>query len=83
MFPTSGGRFDENEDRGLIESVGDYISEGRLQVCCIDSFNDESWGNTEIAPAERIRAHERYDNYLAKEMLPMVAARAGRNPERA
>ncbi len=79
MFPTSGGRYTENEDRELVATLGDYITEGRLQVCCIDSFNDETWGNTSISPVERIQGHDRYDRYLSSELFPMVATRAGRD----
>ncbi len=78
MFPTSGGRFWENEERGLVASVADYVAEGRLQVCCIDAFNDESWNNLSVAPAERVRRHDLFDRYLATEMVPMIGARAGR-----
>jgi esterase/lipase superfamily enzyme len=78
MFPTSGGRYYENEDRGLVQSLGDYVAEGRLQVCCIDAFNDETWNNLGIPPSERIARHDTFDRYLSEEMFPMVAARAGR-----
>ncbi|MGQ0615073.1 MAG: alpha/beta hydrolase-fold protein [Planctomycetaceae bacterium] len=78
MFPTSGGRFWENEERGLVASLADYVAEGRLQVCCIDAFNDESWNNLSVPPAERVRRHDLFDRYLATEMVPMIAARAGR-----
>lgn len=78
MFPTSGGSYVENEDRGMIESLGDYINEGRLQVCCIQAFNEDSWSNNDIHPAERIARHDRFDRYLSEELFPMVAARAGR-----
>ena len=78
MFPTSGGSYKENEERGLVESLGDYIIEERLQVCCIGAINDETWSNDTIHPAERVRRHDAYDQYLAEELFPMVAARAGR-----
>ena len=79
MFPTSGGRYWENEDQGLVESLSDFISEGRLQVCCIDAFNDEHLNNLQIHPADRMRGFDAYDRYLAEEMVPMIAARAGRD----
>lgn len=78
MFPTSGGRFHENEDRNLVGSLADYIDEGRLQVCCIDAFNDETWNNTRLPPAERVQRHDVFDRYLSQELFPMVQARAGR-----
>jgi len=78
MFPTSGGRYWENEDMGLVQTLGDLVAEGRLQVCCIDTWNNESWNNMDIHPAERVRRHDVYDRYLTEELFPMVAARAGR-----
>ncbi len=78
MFPTSGGRYWENEDQGLVQTLGDYVAEGRLQVCCIDSYNSETWNNQRIHPAERVQRHDAYDRFLSEEMFPMVAARAGR-----
>jgi esterase/lipase superfamily enzyme len=79
MFPTSGGRFYEHEDRNLVGTLGDYVAEHRLQVCSIDSFNDETWNNSALHPAERVRRHDRYDRYLSEELFPMVAARSGRD----
>ncbi|MEE8107253.1 MAG: alpha/beta hydrolase-fold protein [Planctomycetota bacterium] len=79
MFPTSGGRYWENQERGLIDALGAHIEEGRLQVCCIDAWNDETWNNNDIAPVERVQRHDRYDRMLSEELFPMVAARAGRN----
>lgn len=79
MFPTSGGRYWENQERGLIDALGGHIGEGRLQVCCIDAWNDETWNNTEIAPVERVQRHDRYDRMLSEELFPMVAARSGRD----
>lgn len=79
MFPTSGGRFFENEDRNLISTLADYVMENRLQVCCIDSWNDESWNNQSLPPADRVRRHDLYDRYLSQELMPLVASRAGRS----
>ena len=77
MFPTSAGRYSENAERGLVGSLSEYIDDGRLQVCCIDAYNDETWGNNDIPPSERVRLHDRYDRMLSEELVPMVIARAG------
>src|SRR5437868_13857790 len=42
-FPTSGGRFFENEDFGLVGAVGDHLEAGRLQIACVDSVDTESF----------------------------------------
>jgi len=78
MFPTSAGNHIENEDRGLVESLGDYIAEGRLQVCCVNAVNNETWSNDDLHPKDRVAGHEAYDRYLSEELFPMVAHRAGR-----
>ncbi|MGH7163132.1 MAG: alpha/beta fold hydrolase [Planctomycetota bacterium] len=78
MLPTSGGRYWENEERGLVESLADHVRENRLQVCCVDVYNDETWNNLQIHPAERVRRHDQVDRMYSEELFPMVAARAGR-----
>ena len=43
VFPTSKGRYYEWEDRGMMNTLGDQISNGFLQVYCVDSVDAESW----------------------------------------
>jgi esterase/lipase superfamily enzyme len=74
-FPTSVGRFYQNEDFGLIGAVGDWIAEGRLQVCCVDSVDAESFYAKGRPPAERIRRHDEYDRYVYGEVVPLVRSR--------
>lgn len=50
-FPTSGGRFFEFEDKGMIGALADRIDTGQLQLFCVDSVNMESWYNRQIPPA--------------------------------
>ncbi|HMF09892.1 MAG TPA: esterase, partial [Thermoanaerobaculia bacterium] len=42
-FPTSKGRFYQNEDFGLVAAVGDHLDAGRLQIACVDSVDAESF----------------------------------------
>ena len=71
-FPTSVGRFYQNEDFGLIAAVGDLIDGGQIQVCCVDSVDAESFYAKGLPPSERIRRHDQYDRYLATEVVPFV-----------
>ncbi|MGA7243484.1 MAG: hypothetical protein WBX19_09890, partial [Terracidiphilus sp.] len=41
VFPTSGGRFYEFEDRGMIGAVGGRVEKGDLQFFCVDSVDME------------------------------------------
>lgn len=79
MFPTSAGRFHQNEDFGLIGALSDKINRGEIQVMCVDSVDAESWYNESIHPAGRARRHVQYDSYLRNEVAPYAAHRAQRS----
>ena len=76
-FPTSYGRFYQNEDFGLIGAVADHIEAGALQVICVDSVDAESFYDEAKHPADRLRRHDEYDRYLALEVVPFLRQRAG------
>jgi esterase/lipase superfamily enzyme len=79
MFPTSMGRFYQNEDFGLTGALADKVDAGFLQLVCVDSVDDESWYNKRVPPRDRVRRHDDYDRYLRDEMLPFIEDRAGGN----
>ena len=78
LFPTSAGRFFENEDFKLADSVADKVDAGEAQLVLIDTVNDESWYNKSVHPAIRAARHAQYDTYLRHELVPYVHNRAQR-----
>jgi esterase/lipase superfamily enzyme len=74
-FPTSRGRFYQNEDFGLIGAVADLIDGGGLRVVCVDSVDEESFYAAHRPPAERLRRQDAYDRYLAGEVVPWLRRR--------
>ena len=78
LFPTSGGRFHENEDFHLTASLADKVDRGEIQLVCVDSVDHESWYNRGVHPAVRAARHAQYDAYLRHEMVPYVFNRAQR-----
>jgi esterase/lipase superfamily enzyme len=76
-FPTSAGKFYQNEDFGLVGAVRDLIEGGAFQVCCVDSVDAESFYAKSKPPSERIRRHDQYDRYLLTEVVPFARGRAG------
>jgi len=72
VFPTSGGRFYEFEDRGMVAALAGKIEAGGLQLFCVDAVNSESWYNREIHPRMRIARHMQYEQYLLGEVAPFV-----------
>ena len=75
VFPTSGGRFYEFEDRGLVGALGDRIESGGVQLFCVDSVDYESWYNRNVSPRWRIARHAQYDNYIVYEVAPFIRQR--------
>ena len=53
LFPTSGGRYFENEDMGLSGSLADKVDAGEIQLILVDTVNDEAWYNKSVHPAVR------------------------------
>jgi esterase/lipase superfamily enzyme len=78
LFPTSAGRFSENEDFGLTTSLADKVDAGEIQLILVDTVNNESWYNQSVHPAVRAARHVQYDAYLRHEMVPYIFNRAQR-----
>jgi esterase/lipase superfamily enzyme len=72
VFPTSGGRFFEFEDRSMVGALGGKIEAGQLQLYCVDSVDHESWYNRQVPPRWRIARHLQFDDYLIHEVVPLV-----------
>jgi esterase/lipase superfamily enzyme len=75
VFPTSGGRFYEYENRGMVHALTGKIERGELQVICADSVDSESWYNRGAHPADRLHRQNAFDAYLVQELTPFVRNR--------
>jgi esterase/lipase superfamily enzyme len=75
VFPTSGGRFYEFEDRGMIAALAGRIDAGQMQVVCVDSVDMESWYNRQVHPRWRIARHMQYESYVLDEVVPRLRGR--------
>jgi esterase/lipase superfamily enzyme len=72
LFPTSLGRFYQNKDFGLIESMRHWIDSGLLTVYCPDGIDERSWYNKSIHPHHRVQTHLAYERYILQEVVPKV-----------
>jgi esterase/lipase superfamily enzyme len=72
VFPTSGGRFFQFEDCGMVAALAGRIHAGQFQLFCVDSVDGESWYNRRIAPRRRIARHMEYEAYLLHEVVPFI-----------
>ncbi len=75
VFPTSQGRYFDWENRGLISTLGHHISEGWIQVFCVDSVDPESWFNRHVGTHERTHRHLQYQEYVVNEVLPFTLSK--------
>lgn len=72
VFPTSNGRFWDWEDRGMMNTLGQHLDNGWLQVACVDSVDGESWWNGGVSPNQKAERHLQYQEYIADEVLPWM-----------
>lgn len=77
LFPTSMGRYFQNKDFGLLEPVSWAVDAGILKLYCVDSIDSYSWYNKNIPPADRVKNHIWYDQFLMDEILPRMQEETG------
>ncbi len=70
VFPTRIGRFYDYEDFGIVEALAEKITNGWLQLFCVDSVDGESI-YSDRPPHERIQRHMQYEQYILEEVLPL------------
>jgi esterase/lipase superfamily enzyme len=69
LFPTSMGKYYENKDFKLIDSVAGFLEEGKIKIYCPDSIDAHSWYNKNAHPADRINNHNWYNRLLVEEVI--------------
>ena len=77
LFPTSQGRYFQNKDEGLIDSVRWFIDQGLVKIYCPESFDWLTWYNKGISPADRARNYTWYDKMLLDELVPWAMHETG------
>ena len=71
FFPTRTARFYEYENWGIIDALREKIIQGRLQQFCVDSNDIESF-SPNSHPAEKIKKHLQYEQYILFEVIPFI-----------
>lgn len=69
LFPESCGRYYENKDRGLINSVEALIENGKIKIYCPDGIDSRSWYNYAIHPADRVKTHIAYERTILNDAI--------------
>lgn len=72
VFPTRDGRFDEYERLRIVHQLSHKINAGDLQLFCVDSVAHDSLYCFWKHPADRIRTHMQYEEYILNEVMPLM-----------
>ena len=80
-FPTSMGRFYQNEDFSLIGTLSERLDARQLQIVCVDSVDMETWYDRRKPARARGDRHTEYEKYLVNEVLPFFRERNPRVDE--
>jgi esterase/lipase superfamily enzyme len=72
LFPTSGARYYENKDFGLIGALAWHFDNGKVTVYCPDGIDLESFYNERIHPADRMRTHNAYENVIVRDVFDLA-----------
>jgi esterase/lipase superfamily enzyme len=74
MFPTSMGRFYQNKDFGLVDSVKDFINSGKIKIYNVDTIDNLTFYGNDFPPAVRIHNYNQYVRFLNLELVPFIKA---------
>ncbi len=69
LYPTSFGRFYQNKDFGLIDSVSWFVDTGKVTIYCPDAIDLDSFYNKSIHPADRMRTHNAYEAVILHDVF--------------
>jgi esterase/lipase superfamily enzyme len=72
VFPSRGGRFYEYENLRIPQALSQKISNGELQLFCVDSIDSESFYCFWAAPQGRIQRYLQFEKYVLEEVLPFM-----------
>jgi esterase/lipase superfamily enzyme len=77
IFPTSFGRYYQNKDFGLVGSVSEFVDAGSVTVYHPDAIDLESFYNKSIHSADRMRAHNAYENVIVHDVFDFARRECG------
>ncbi len=74
VFPSQEGRFFDYENFGMPETISNFIEEGKIQLYCVDSIDNESWFNKEASPEYRAKRALDYERIIVEDVVPHIYA---------
>ena len=72
VFPCQNGRFFDWEGFGMLDTLGDYLDQGKLQLFTVDTIDAESVSLVGGDPYSRVRRHKVWYLYITEELVPWI-----------
>jgi esterase/lipase superfamily enzyme len=77
VFPSEQGQAGDFEGNGMIDAADSLLEAGRLKLYCVDSYDAQTWSNSDIPMEERARRHGSYESWILADVLPWIYADCG------
>lgn len=78
VFPPQNGKFHDYEDFKMVETLSEFIEQGKIQLFCVDSIDSETWSDKEGDPRTRIEKQENWFKHISEEFIPKIHELTGR-----
>ena len=72
FVPTAAADYLEYERFQMMEVLAPYINSGKVKIFSINSINNESWLNNEMAGAHKAIRQNQFNEYVYNEVIPFV-----------
>ena len=72
LVPTAAADYLEYERFQLIDSLAPVINSGKVKVFSVNSINNESWLNENMAGEHKGIRHNQFNNYIFNEVIPFI-----------
>ncbi len=72
FVPTAAADYLEYERFQMMETLAPYINSGKVKVFSINSINNESWLNNEMAGAHKAIRQNQFNEYVFNEVVPFI-----------
>lgn len=72
VFPCQDSMCTNWEDFGMLDTLKDYLENGKIQLFVVDTVDKESWSDTYGDKQSRAHMQERYYRYICDELQPFV-----------
>src|SRR6185312_1690789 len=72
LVPTAAADYLEYERFLLIDALKPHIESGKVKVFSVNSINNESWLNNEMAGEHKAIRHNQFNDYIFNEVIPFI-----------